>query len=49
MLENTKLAIIGVIGVAVLSIVLLPPATAKEVILVAIGGLIGFIARGKDG
>ena len=47
-LENTKIAIVGVILIAFLSIWRLDPAIAKEVVLVISGGLIGYIARGKE-
>ena len=47
-LENTKIAILGVILIAVISIFKLSPIEAKEVVLVVAGGLIGYIARGKE-
>ncbi len=46
--ENTKLAIVGVILIAGISIVMLPPAVAKDVVQVVVAGLIGYIARGKE-
>ena len=46
--ENTKLAIIGVILIAFLSIWRLDPAIAKDVVQVSVAGLIGYIARGKE-
>ena len=46
--ENTKLAILGVILMAIVSIFQLSPAEAKEIVLVVAGGLIGYIARGKE-
>lgn len=46
--ENTKIAIVGVIAIALVSIFQLSAAEAKEVVLVVTGGLIGYIARGKE-
>ena len=46
--ENTKIAIVGVILMALVSIWKLDPVIAKEVVLVIAGGLIGYIAKGKE-
>lgn len=47
-LENTKIAIVGVIGLGVISIFKLSPAEALEVIKLIAVGLLGFMARGKE-
>lgn len=47
-IENTKIAIVGVIAIALVSIFELNAAEAKEIALVIGGGLIGYIARGKE-
>ncbi len=47
-IENTKIAIVGVILMALVSIWKLDPTIAKEVVLVIAGGLIGYIAKGKE-
>ena len=47
-IENTKIAIVGIILIAGISIFKLDPAIAKEVVLVIASGLIGYIARGKE-
>lgn len=44
--ENTKLAIVGVIAVAVISIFKLDPKEALEIGKLVTVGLIGYIARG---
>ncbi len=47
-IENTKIAIVGVIAIAIISIFQLTPTEAKEIVLVTVGGLIGYIARGNE-
>ena len=46
--ENTKLAIVGVIALGIVSIFQLNPADAKEVVQIVAAGLIGYISRGKS-
>ena len=47
-LENTKIAIIGVIAIAIISIFELDAAVAEKIALSIGSGLIGYIARGKE-
>ena len=46
--ENTKLAIVGVILIAIVSIFQLDGAMAEKIALSIGSGLIGYIARGKE-
>ena len=46
--ENTKIAIVGVIMIAVISLFQLDAPVAEKIALTLGSGLIGYIARGKE-
>lgn len=45
MTDENKIAIIGIVSIAIISILVIP-LDAKDVCLTTIGGLVGFITRG---
>lgn len=47
-IENTSLAILGVVGMAIVAMIMPINPLAEKIVLCAVSGLIGYIARGNE-